>query len=605
MNFRNDKLKVSVFLFFFLITPVFAVEQLYYNSDLDGMGDRNDLSGSVGADFTVGPDDVWVDSLGFYDKNEDGLAQSHRVGIWDSSDNLVVEVTVPSGTTAELSDNFRWVSIPSGAVKLNANTQYTIGGEVFSGGDIWKNVLSGYRWPLNEYFVGSNQHYAQWNSSGVWGVPNGTSSWCYGFIYGAANLRNTGSCTNNPPIVTTEQNQVAETGVPKKLTCKVEDDGKPYQEGCDPSNPDSGTSYEHDYFWQKLSGPGDVIFDDELAAEPNAFFTDRGWYEIGVEVWDGPQGEPQAEYGMMGQDSFKVYVFDSSVDRSQLGDWRFEEENGSIANDIAGTNDYALFRTLDVHYPSWADGLEGYWAVEFSASDSSYIEIENQTNSDPNLESLKSGTLALWFKCDPSAAEEGSVISFSVNTVRQDPNFAQTWFTLEGVNDVNNSLWHHVAVSYDALEGEMRLYLNGIEEANQNIRPSVLADQWHDILIGTGGDSFEQSWDGKIDDVQIFSHALSAEEVRNLIACSEFIEAGIRLAPDISGPLDVSDCRVNFFDLTEFASNWMKIVTVDHKADLSGPGDAPDQMIDFYDLDVLVEQWLNCNDPQDSDCSLW
>jgi len=67
-------------------------------------------SQSVGWGFTVNTS-ISVTMLAIFDHRGDGLIDSHRVGVWDSGGTLIVEATVPSGTSANLLDGFRYVGI--------------------------------------------------------------------------------------------------------------------------------------------------------------------------------------------------------------------------------------------------------------------------------------------------------------------------------------------------------------------------------------------------------------------------------------------------------------------------------------------------------------
>lgn len=78
---------------------------------------------TVGWNFTV-LSPVNVTSLGIFDKDLNGLAQSHDVGIWDGGGGLVASATVPGGTGAPLTDQFRYQSIS--AVSLSPGN-YKIG----------------------------------------------------------------------------------------------------------------------------------------------------------------------------------------------------------------------------------------------------------------------------------------------------------------------------------------------------------------------------------------------------------------------------------------------------------------------------------------------
>lgn len=85
-------------------------------------GDSND---STGYRFRVGPNAITVRALGVYDEDQNGLAEAHPVGIYDYATKvLLASATVPAGTAATLTGDFRYAPITP--VVLNANAQYVI-----------------------------------------------------------------------------------------------------------------------------------------------------------------------------------------------------------------------------------------------------------------------------------------------------------------------------------------------------------------------------------------------------------------------------------------------------------------------------------------------
>ena len=150
-------------------------------------------TGQIGNLFKV-PDasgGYTVRALGFYDHNSDGLAQSHKVGIWFTGDNastgtLLGEVTIPAGTEAPLYFGCRWANLP---VSIILNTQsvasawYVVGASIESGvGDPRLNPSGGWRYNpvLQEGYTDR-----RWTSS-LWSAfPNNSGQ---GGIYHSANL---------------------------------------------------------------------------------------------------------------------------------------------------------------------------------------------------------------------------------------------------------------------------------------------------------------------------------------------------------------------------------------------------------------------------------
>jgi protein with PEP-CTERM/exosortase system signal len=84
---------------------------------------------TLGYAFTVSSP-VTVTNLGLFDFGNDGLNTSHAVTIWTSTGTQLLQVTIPAGTGATLTDGFRYVSI---APFLLVSGTYTIGG--FYAGD--------------------------------------------------------------------------------------------------------------------------------------------------------------------------------------------------------------------------------------------------------------------------------------------------------------------------------------------------------------------------------------------------------------------------------------------------------------------------------------
>lgn len=80
-------------------------------------------TGTVGWSFTANAD-VTVTDLGYFDHLDNGLAESHTVGLWTSGGTLLGSAIV--NPASPLTDHFRWVGAP--AINLLAGQSYVIGG---------------------------------------------------------------------------------------------------------------------------------------------------------------------------------------------------------------------------------------------------------------------------------------------------------------------------------------------------------------------------------------------------------------------------------------------------------------------------------------------
>jgi len=85
------------------------------------------VTGTLGWGFTVGDSDLTVTHLGLWDEGQDGLLEAHDIGVWDSLESLIYQTTIPTGTTATLVDDYRYVSITD--FVLSAGQSYVIGAQ--------------------------------------------------------------------------------------------------------------------------------------------------------------------------------------------------------------------------------------------------------------------------------------------------------------------------------------------------------------------------------------------------------------------------------------------------------------------------------------------
>ena len=77
-------------------------------------------------------DPIEVTWLSFFDSGQDGLAESHELGLWDSTGTLLISATVAAGTVNPLHDKFR--AVPVQPTRLTPGT-YRIGALFTTGND--------------------------------------------------------------------------------------------------------------------------------------------------------------------------------------------------------------------------------------------------------------------------------------------------------------------------------------------------------------------------------------------------------------------------------------------------------------------------------------
>jgi|SRR6185369_13166778 hypothetical protein len=114
---------------------------MLYNPTINlSAGTQNGYVGTVGGIFhttySYWPD---VNYLGYYDKDGDGLANSHVVSLWDGS-TIIAQATIPAGTSAPLINGYRWAPLAS-TVGLSYGHWYIIGAQT-DGVDTWGDLIT-------------------------------------------------------------------------------------------------------------------------------------------------------------------------------------------------------------------------------------------------------------------------------------------------------------------------------------------------------------------------------------------------------------------------------------------------------------------------------
>ncbi|MHC4083985.1 MAG: LamG-like jellyroll fold domain-containing protein, partial [Planctomycetota bacterium] len=222
-----------------------------------------------------------------------------------------------------------------------------------------------------------------------------------------------------------------------------------------------------------------------------------------------PTGEPS--------DIYVSYLIPSP---GLIAHWKFDEGNGSIAYDSAGTNDGTIYGA------AWTTGQLG-GALNFDGVDD-YVDMADTVKNYLG----RNYTVSAWIKANTISnnkailsyrhSTEGNPVLFSLGqyytnvdfAVRDNShNLAQPAF----VDAITTETWYHVAGVRE--ENVLNIYVNGVSgipdsEAFGAIIPDNLkigATQW-------GGNPVSDHFNGAIDDVRIYNRALSAGEVEQLYA---------------------------------------------------------------------------------------
>lgn len=195
----------------------------------------------------------------------------------------------------------------------------------------------------------------------------------------------------------------------------------------------------------------------------------------------------------------------------------------------AGTNAYSynLYRnnasdSIQSVYPTVRSPLtdSGAKALQFDGVDD-YV-IKNPMNNFPTTEI----TAEFWMRSS-DATKNGTPLSYAVSAEDNEfsiYNYKNLELHIDGLSlntgvSANDGVWHHIAVTWQSSDGKIYLYKDGIPAFNGTLETGEVLIQGGSLVLGQEqdivGGSFDvtQAFLGSMDEVRIYSRALSASEI--------------------------------------------------------------------------------------------
>jgi hypothetical protein len=198
-----------------------------------------------------------------------------------------------------------------------------------------------------------------------------------------------------------------------------------------------------------------------------------------------------------------------------VGCWKLDEGSGNTAAD---SSDKGLDGTL-VGDASWINGIVA-GALAFDG-DGDYVDI----GKDPSFDITQQITISAWIKVKAFDRKWQAIIAKGDSAWRLQRNsndntleFAcsglvvpgTSWGDIHGTFDVNDGRWHHAVGTYDG--SQICLYVDGKLDASSTASGTIKINN-HPVNIGENSERPDRFWNGLIDDVRLYSYALTADEV--------------------------------------------------------------------------------------------
>jgi hypothetical protein len=206
--------------------------------------------------------------------------------------------------------------------------------------------------------------------------------------------------------------------------------------------------------------------------------------------------------------------------------WRFDEGSGTVAHDISGNGNDGTFNGD----PQWVPGHFGY-ALEFDGS-GDWLDCGD----DQSLELTEAVTITAWIKVAVQGADhkvggnqDGANGGYKMSVyndkiefeIRTSGNSAVLNRSVAGGTVLEVDVWYHVVGVYSLADGYIRTYVNG--ELDRELETTeALGASPGSLMIGCEPFSTGQyNFNGVMDDIHIFSHALTEGEILGVMEGGE------------------------------------------------------------------------------------
>lgn len=218
---------------------------------------------------------------------------------------------------------------------------------------------------------------------------------------------------------------------------------------------------------------------------------------------------------------FSLLVLNTPANATLVGSYAFEEGSGTVISDASGRgNNGTLVKGSASSWTAGHTGLGLYFSGA-TGSSATYVNLGNPTD----FQLSNAFTFTSWVNSEnsnrdaPILAKEGSGgLSYWFGVfhnhfgVLLDNTGGYNW-DLDGrnVSTVTENVWHHLAVTWDG--SIVHYYLDGVLLAAEATYSNTLFNCTANLTIGVNSDWNFTAFQGTLDDIHLYSNALTAAEI--------------------------------------------------------------------------------------------
>jgi hypothetical protein len=228
--------------------------------------------------------------------------------------------------------------------------------------------------------------------------------------------------------------------------------------------------------------------------------------------------------------------------------------------DSSGSN---LNGTLNGN-PFYTQGVFGQALTFDGAGD--YVDCTNNVKWDGITDKL---TVAAWIRVDVFDVTYQPIVTKGdsswriarnalTNGIQWRANGPVPDLRINGVANINDGEWHHVAGTYDGATAW--LFVDGKPDGGSLATAGTIAKNTQKVLVGANSEQTARLWKGSIDDVRVYTRALTEAEIRYL---ADQTPGDGKLYLPLKSPAEiyraepVNQRSVNLKDFAQLAKKWL------------------------------------------------
>jgi len=206
--------------------------------------------------------------------------------------------------------------------------------------------------------------------------------------------------------------------------------------------------------------------------------------------------------------SFTVRPVFAKADPNLVGWWKLDDENsGTMVVDYSGADHYGTL----MGNPKW---VEGYYGDALQLDGDDYVDFGNPEGWPIGTASRslcgwgKTDTVAIGWRWIAAYGSPGTGLAMFIGMTGTDLYGGGYGDDVFKANFWEPDVWHHICLTYDGTVA--RLYADGVEVASLPKSWNLALSRAH---IGRQVNDAAEFWDGAVDDVRVYSKALTPAEV--------------------------------------------------------------------------------------------